>query len=212
MKVGACERVGIVGASTATATITGGGAITAGGAIAAGGATEERETSMSCPDSSGSSASSNASISSMDSDAFSTTSSAAGATFICGADVQSRSSHVARIEAPAASTFTPFASAHFASATPSSCIDGQRSSADFAMPRRTMETSARSIASVMGSGAFSASAFCSSYCDVTANGMRPVSSSYMTTDSDQMSVRASTASPRACSGDIYAGLPVNALS
>jgi hypothetical protein len=40
-----------------------------------------------------------------------------------------------------------------------------------------------------------------------AKGERPASISYSITPSDQMSVRASTCWPRACSGDMYAAVP-----
>ena len=40
-----------------------------------------------------------------------------------------------------------------------------------------------------------------------SNGRAPVASSSSTTPSDQGSVLASTSSPRACSGDMYAAVP-----
>src|SRR5262245_13587706 len=42
-----------------------------------------------------------------------------------------------------------------------------------------------------------------------ANAARPVNSSYSTHPNAQMSVRLSAGLPRACSGDMYAGVPSN---
>ena len=50
-----------------------------------------------------------------------------------------------------------------------------------------------------------------SSCVVPVNGRRPVSNTYITTPKLKMSARPSTrcASPRACSGDIYEGVPAS---
>jgi hypothetical protein len=61
----------------------------------------------------------------------------------------------------------------------------------------------------MGAGAVSSTA---RICDATVSpwkGVAPVNISYQTTPSDHKSLRASTRSPRICSGDAYATVPEN---
>ncbi len=65
----------------------------------------------------------------------------------------------------------------------------------------------------IGRGSASSTRAITAIASSAANGRRPVSATYSTTPSDQTSLAASIArAPRACSGDMYAGVPTRALS
>src|SRR5215218_6604375 len=67
---------------------------------------------------------------------------------------------------------------------------------------------ASGLATDKESGSRSTIAMMRSVCVCPENGCRPATISYSTTPRLQTSVRASTGSPRACSGDIYATVPI----
>jgi hypothetical protein len=86
-------------------------------------------------------------------------------------------------------------------------IDWKRSAGSFSSAFSTTIRSGSGTSSGSGPAGWWTIACSTSKSDAPANGRRPASTSYSTTPKEKMSLRASTASPRVCSGDMYATVP-----